>query len=65
MESIRQTLTIIDLGPDNEAAIQQVAQLLIAGFAHSPGVWKDIEGVIPDANGHGKPDILMAKSIAR
>jgi hypothetical protein len=39
-------ITIIDLHPDNEPAIQQVAQLLIDGFAHSPGAWKDVESAL-------------------
>jgi hypothetical protein len=34
MESTQHTLIIIDLFPDNEAAIRQVAKLLIDGFVH-------------------------------
>jgi aminoglycoside 6'-N-acetyltransferase I len=50
MENRRHTLTIIDLFPDNEAAIQQVAKLLIDGFVHSPGAWKDMESALAEVH---------------
>lgn len=48
MESIQHSISIIDLQPDNAAAIQQVAQLLIDGFAHSPGAWKEMETALAE-----------------
>src|ERR1043166_2722438 len=48
MGSIQHTIAIIDLHPNNEAAIQQVAQLLIDGFAHSPGAWKDMKAALAE-----------------
>ncbi|GHO91626.1 aminoglycoside N-acetyltransferase AAC(6')-Ii [Reticulibacter mediterranei] len=50
MESKQHALTITDLFPDNEAAIQQVAQLLIDGFIHSPGAWKDMETALAEVH---------------
>jgi hypothetical protein len=69
-------MQIVDLHPDNESVIHQIATLLVEGFAsirnlkHHPyefyqKLGYQIVGVIPDANGPGKPDILMAKSLIR
>jgi aminoglycoside 6'-N-acetyltransferase I len=48
---------IVDLRPDDESAIHPYEFYQKLGYV--------IVGVIPDANGPGKPDILMAKSLAR
>jgi aminoglycoside 6'-N-acetyltransferase I len=38
---------IIDLDPNNENAIQQVAALLVEGFReHWPDAWPDIESAL-------------------
>jgi hypothetical protein len=46
---------IVDLCPDDEKRILEAANLLKVGFV--------IVGVMPDANGWGKPDIFMAKRV--
>jgi aminoglycoside 6'-N-acetyltransferase I len=56
MESTQHTITIIELHPDNEPAIQQVARLLIDGFAHSPGAWKDMESALAEVHESFGPD---------
>jgi len=66
------------LSPDEAITIDEAAHTLTAAFAeHWPGAWTThaeafyqkcgfvIVGVVPDANGLGKPDILMAKRVPR
>ncbi len=63
MESTQHTITIIDLHPANEPAIQQVAQLLINGFAHSPGAWKDMEAALAEVHESFGPDKISRVAI--
>ena len=64
-EDYRTTLSGINLYPN---VLEHLAQ--IKNFHHHPYEFYQklgyvIVGVMPDANGLGKPDILMAKSIVR
>ncbi|MGH9836912.1 MAG: hypothetical protein ACREBD_04320 [Blastocatellia bacterium] len=45
-------MRIVDLSPSDEELIRQTAELLFV-----------IAGVMPDANGFGKPDIYLAKRV--
>jgi len=61
-------MLIVDLVSTNESAIQHVAR--IRNLKQHPYEFYQkqgfvIVGVMPDANGIGKPDILMAKSVVR
>ena len=50
-------MKIIDLTADNEAAVQQAAQLLVAGFkAHWPDAWPDLETARQEVQEALQPD---------
>lgn len=59
------TLSGIDLFPNICEHIAQIRNLKRHPFEFYQKQGYVIVGVIPDANGLGKPDILMAKSVAR
>jgi aminoglycoside 6'-N-acetyltransferase I len=63
MESTQHTITIIDLHHDNTVAIQQVVRLLIDGFAHLPGAWKDMESALTEVHESFGPDNISRIAI--
>jgi GNAT superfamily N-acetyltransferase len=58
------TLSGIDLYPDVWPHIKQIRNLRGHPFEFYQKCGFVIVGVVPDANGYGKPDILMAKRVA-
>jgi hypothetical protein len=48
---------IIDLRPRDRKLVQQVARYEKLGYV--------VGGVLPDANGRGRPDIFMARQVTR
>ncbi|MGH2581711.1 MAG: GNAT family N-acetyltransferase [Anaerolineales bacterium] len=58
------SLSGIDLYPDVLAHLQNIKDLKGHPFVFYQKLGYVIVGVIPDANGFGKPDILMAKRIS-
>ncbi len=57
------TLSGVDLYPDVCQAIQTIQNLRRHPFEFYERLGYTIIGVVPDANGRGKPDILMGKRI--
>ena len=52
-------MRIVDLVPHNESAIQQVAALLVSGFAeHYPEAWPDHESAVNEVRESFAPDRL-------
>jgi aminoglycoside 6'-N-acetyltransferase I len=62
-ENVRTSLGGIDLYPDPLAAAAQIQNLGHHPFEFYRKVGFTIVGVLPDANGFGKPDIFMAKRV--
>jgi aminoglycoside 6'-N-acetyltransferase I len=58
------TLSNVDLYPDVTSHISRVRNLRRHPYEFYQKVGFVIVGVIPDANGPGKPDIIMAKRVA-
>jgi aminoglycoside 6'-N-acetyltransferase I len=58
------TLSGVDLYPDVWTHIKSIRNLRGHPFAFYQKCGFVIVGVVPDANGFGKPDILMAKRVA-
>jgi GNAT superfamily N-acetyltransferase len=58
------TLSGVDLYPDVWPHIRNIRNLRGNPFAFYQKCGFVIVGVVPDANGRGKPDILMAKRVA-
>lgn len=63
-ENARTSLGGIDLYPDVLERVSQIKNLGKHPFEFYQKLGFVITGVIPDANGFGKPDILMAKRVA-
>ena len=59
------TLSGVNLLPDVWGHIARIQNLRRHPFEFYQKLGYVITGVVPDANGLGKPDILMAKSLAR
>ena len=59
------TLSGVNLLPDVWGHIARIQNLRRHPYAFYQKLGYVITGVVPDANGLGKPDILMAKSLAR
>ena len=59
------TLAGANLLPNPWPHIARIQNLRRHPYAFYQKLGYTIVGVIPDANGLGKPDILMAKSLAR
>lgn len=64
-ENHQTTLAEINLFPDVSTHITQIKNLKKHPYEFYQKLGYVIVGVIPDANGLGKPDILMAKSLVR
>lgn len=64
-ENDQTTLGGIDLFPDVLAHLAHIKNLKRHPYEFYQKLGYAIVGVIPDANGMGKPDILLAKSVAR
>lgn len=62
-ENGRTSVGGVDLYPDPLAAAQQLEDLGGHPFAFYRRLGYAVVGVLPDANGYGKPDILMAKRV--
>jgi aminoglycoside 6'-N-acetyltransferase I len=62
-ESEMTSLGGVDLYPDVLAHLQQIRNLRGHPFEFYQRLGFVIVGVMPDANGNGKPDIFMAKSV--
>jgi aminoglycoside 6'-N-acetyltransferase I len=62
-ENERTSLGGRDLYPDVLAALRDIRNVADHPFSFYEKVGFVIVGVIPDANGYGKPDILMAKRV--
>ncbi|MEZ5289555.1 MAG: GNAT family N-acetyltransferase [Vicinamibacterales bacterium] len=62
-ENGRTSIGGLDLYPDPLAAAQQLEDLGGHPFAFYRRLGYAVVGVLPDANGYGKPDILMAKRV--
>lgn len=62
-ENGRTSIGGVDLYPDPLAAAQQLEDLGGHPFAFYRRLGYAVVGVLPDANGYGKPDILMAKRV--
>lgn len=62
-ENGRTSLGGVDLYPDVLGALQRLRDLGDHPFSFYQSVGFTVVGVIPDANGFGKPDILMAKRV--
>ena len=63
-EDNRTSLGGVDLYPDVLGKLRSIRNLRAHPFEFYLKVGYQIVGVIPDANGFGKPDILMAKRIS-
>jgi aminoglycoside 6'-N-acetyltransferase I len=63
-ENCRTTLGGVDLYPDVLDKLRSMENVRGHPFEFYLKVGYHVVGVIPDANGYGKPDILMAKRIA-
>ena len=63
-ENCRTTLGGVDMYPDVLDKLRSIENVQGHPFEFYLKVGYHIVGVIPDANGYGKPDILMAKRIA-
>jgi aminoglycoside 6'-N-acetyltransferase I len=59
------TLSGVDLFPDPWAHIARIRNLKGHPFEFYQQLGYTITGVVPDANGLGKPDILMAKRVGQ
>ena len=59
------TLSGVDLYPDVWSHVTRIRNLRGHPFEFYQKCGFVIVGVVPDANGYGKPDILMAKRIAK
>ncbi len=64
-EDGRTSLGGVDLFPDPLERLQSIRNLRRHPFEFYAKLGYAIIGVVPDANGLGKPDILMGKSVAR
>jgi aminoglycoside 6'-N-acetyltransferase I len=64
-ENCRTSVGGVNLYPDVLGALQRIRNLGDHPFPFYAKVGFVIVGAIPDANGFGKPDILMAKRVAR
>ena len=64
-EDGRTSLGGVDLFPDPLERLQSIRSLRRHPFEFYAKLGYAIIGVVPDANGLGKPDILMGKSVAR
>lgn len=64
-DSGQTTLADVDLFPNVWEHIQAIRPVRRHPYAFYQRLGYHIVGVIPDANGLGKPDILMAKSLVR
>ena len=64
-ENGRTSVGGIDLYPDVLAKLREINNLREHPFEFYQKVGFEIVGIIPDANGFGKPDILMAKRVAK
>jgi aminoglycoside 6'-N-acetyltransferase I len=64
-ENLQTTLSGIDLFPEIWEHLGNVRNLKRHPFEFYQKQGYTIVGVVPDANGLGKPDILMAKSLVR
>jgi aminoglycoside 6'-N-acetyltransferase I len=62
-ENCRTTLGGVDIYPDVLDKLRAIENVRGHPFEFYLKVGYHIVGVIPDANGYGKPDILMAKRI--
>lgn len=63
-ENGRTSIGGVDLYPDPLVAAQQLEDLGGHPFAFYRRLGYAVVGVLPDANGYGKPDILMAKRVS-
>ena len=63
-ENLRTTLGGVDMYPDVLDKLRAIQNVRGHPFEFYLKVGYHIVGVIPDANGYGKPDILMAKRIS-
>jgi aminoglycoside 6'-N-acetyltransferase I len=64
-ENGRTSIGGVDLYPDPLAAAQQLEDMGGHPFAFYRRLGYAVVGVLPDANGYGKPDILMAKRVGQ
>lgn len=64
-ENHQTTLSEVNLFPDVSTHLTQIKNLKKHPYAFYQKLGYVVVGVIPDANGLGKPDILMAKSMVR
>jgi aminoglycoside 6'-N-acetyltransferase I len=64
-EDGRTSLSGVDLYPDPLAHLQTIRDRGGHPFAFYRACGFAVVGVIPDANGRGKPDIIMAKRVGR
>ena len=64
-ENGRTTLSGADLYPDPLAAVSGLRPLEAHPFEFYRKLGYAVVGVLPDANGYGKPDIFMAKRVGR
>jgi aminoglycoside 6'-N-acetyltransferase I len=62
-EDVRTTVGGVDLYPDVLGALQKIRTLAEHPLAFYQKLGFAIVGIIPDANGPGQPDILMAKRV--
>jgi aminoglycoside 6'-N-acetyltransferase I len=62
-ENARTNLTGMDLYPDVLAKLANIRNLADHPFSFYERLGFSVVGVIPDANGFGRPDILMAKRV--
>jgi aminoglycoside 6'-N-acetyltransferase I len=58
------TLSGIELSPDVWAHVRQIRNLHRHPYEFYQKCGFVIVGVVPDANGRGKPDVLMAKRVS-
>ena len=64
-ENSRSSVGGVDLYPDVLGRVREIHNLRRHPFEFYQKVGFEIVGIIPDANGFGKPDILMAKRVQR